>query len=237
MSHTVKSFDAELDALDSLVAQMGGQAERLLSEAVAALEKRDTKRAEAAADADRKIDELERRIQDEAVLVITRRQPVANDLRHIMTTLKIAGDLERIGDLAKNIAKRARAIAGETHPIPVIGGLRHLSELAMRQLNDALDAFSAKDQAKALEVRNSDASLDALYNSVFRDLLTYMMEDPRNIDMCTHLLFGAKNMERIGDHATNIAEAIYYSTTGKMLVAERPKSDDTSSMTVGSKPG
>ena len=162
--------------------------------------------------------------------MIARRAPVANDLRHIMTVLKIAGDLERIGDLGKNIAKRTHGIATESHPIPLMSGLRHMSEIAMRQLKDVLDAFSSRDGKKALAVWRGDERLDALYNSVFRELLTYMMEDPRNIGFCTHLLFGAKNIERIGDHTTNIAENIHYLVTGTPLLEERPKGDDTSSV-------
>ena len=146
--------------------------------------------------------------------MIARRQPMANDLRHIMTVLKIAGDLERIGDLAKNIAKRALAVSGENHPKPLMTGLKHMTELALRQLKDVLDAYAERDADKALAVWRHDERIDAMYNSLFRELLTYMMEDPRNIGLCTHLLFGAKNIERIGDHTTNIAENVYYLVHG-----------------------
>ncbi|HRD78071.1 MAG TPA: phosphate signaling complex protein PhoU, partial [Hyphomicrobiaceae bacterium] len=166
-----------------------------------------------------------------------KRQPMASDLRHIMTVLKIGGDLERIGDLAKNIAKRALATSSEPQPRSLLVGMTHMADQAHRQLKDVLDAFSVRDQAKALAVWRGDASLDALYNSVFRELLTYMMEDPRNIGLCTHLLFGAKNLERIGDHTTNIAENIHYLLTGTQLTDARPKGDDTSSVLFSKPPG
>jgi phosphate transport system protein len=230
MSHIVKSYDAEFSELDRMTAQMGGLAEKLLADAFQALERRDPKLAEAAVGRDRAIDDLERQVQERAISMIAKRQPMANDLRHIMTVLKIAADLERVGDLAKNIAKRALAIAGESHPKPLMAGLGHMTDLALRQLNDVLDALSNRDADKALAVWHSDAKLDVLYNSVFRELLTYMMEDPRNIGLCTHLLFGAKNIERIGDHTTNIAENVVFLVTGKALTDDRPKSDDTSSV-------
>lgn len=212
-----------------MVAEMGGRAEALLNDAITALRRRDPRRASEAVTSDRTIDELERRLQDHAVALITRRQPMAYDLRHVMTVLKIAGDLERIGDLAKNIAKCAMTIAPQSHPSRMIAGLDHMSELAGRQLKDVLDALSAADDVKALAVWRADESLDTLYNSVFRELLTYMLEDQRSITPCTHLLFAAKNLERIGDHTTNIAENIHYLVTGSMLTEARPKSDDTSS--------
>jgi phosphate transport system protein len=227
--HIVKSFDQELQLLDKKVAQMGGLAERQLAQAFDALERRDPKLAEAAVASDRSIDVLERELQEQTILMIAKRQPMANDLRHIMTVLKIAGDLERIGDLAKNIGKRALAVSGENHPKPLMTGLKHMLELAMRQLKDVLDAHAERDTEKALAVWRADERLDAMYNSLFRELLTYMMEDPRNIGLCTHLLFGAKNIERIGDHTTNIAEYVYYLVTGAALTDDRPKGDDTSS--------
>src|SRR5262245_38250151 len=206
LEHTVKSFDQELQQLDRKIAQMGGLAERLLAQGFNALERRDPKLAEAAVASDRSIDMLERDLQEQTILMIAKRQPVANDLRHIMTVLKIAGDLERIGDLAKNIAKRALAVSGENHPKSLMLGLKHMTELAMGQLNDVLDAFAERDAEKALAVWRHDERIDAMFNSLFRELLTYMMEDPRNIGLCTHLLFGAKNIERTGDHNTNKAE-------------------------------
>ena len=227
--HIVKSFDQELQQLDRKIAQMGGLAERLLAQGFEALEKRDPKLAEGAIASDRAIDQLERELQEQTILMIARRQPMANDLRHIMTVLKIAGDLERTGDLAKNIAKRALAISGENHPKPLMAVLKHMVELAQRQLKDVLDAYAELDADKALAVWRHDERIDAMYNSLFRELLTYMMEDPRNIGLCTHLLFGAKNIERVGDHTTNIAESIYYLVHGRALTDDRPKGDDTSS--------
>src|SRR2546423_1791013 len=223
------SSDQELQQLDKKIAQMGGLAERLLARGFDALERRDPKLAEAAVASDRSIDLLERDLQEQTILMIARRQPMANDLRHIMTVLKIAGDLERIGDLAKNIAKRALAVSGENHPKSLMTGLKHMTELAMGQLKDVLDAYAERDADKALVVWRQDERIDAMFNSLFRELLTYMMEDPRNIGLCTHLLFGAKNIERIGDHTTNIAENVYYLVHGIALIDARPKGDDTSS--------
>ncbi len=230
--HIVKSYDTEFAELDGLVAQMGGLAEKLLADSFTALSQRDPKLAERAIASDRSIDLLERQIQERAIAMIARRQPMANDLRHIMTVLKIAGDLERIGDLAKNIAKRAMAVAGESQPRQLMNGLGHMTELAHKQLNDVLNALATHDDSKALAVWHGDVSLDDLYNSVFRELLTYMMEDPRNIGLCTHLLFGAKNIERIGDHTTNIAENIHYLVTGQVLADDRPKGVDANPMMI-----
>ena len=226
--HIVKSYDAELAELDRMTAQMGGLAEKLLANAYTALLRRDPALAEQAAASDRAIDSLEAQLQERAILMIAKRQPMANDLRHIMTTLKIGGDLERVGDLSKNIAKRALAISGESHPKALMSGLGHMVDLAQRQLKDVLDAFGQRDAEKALRVWRGDVGLDELYNSVFRELLTYMMEDPRTIGLCTHLLFAAKNIERIGDHTTNIAENVQYLVTGRMVAEVRPKGEDTS---------
>jgi phosphate transport system protein len=236
-SHIVKSYDAEFAELDRMASEMGGLAEKLLADSFAALSRRDQRLAEIAVASDRDIDRLERQLQERSILMIARRQPMASDLRHVMTVLKIAGDLERAGDLAKNIAKRAMALSTEHFPKGLISGLGHMTELALRQLKDVLDAFGTRDEEKALVVWRSDAGLDALYNSVFRELLTYMMEDPRNIGICTHLLFVAKNLERIGDHTTNIAENIHYLVTGQVLVDDRPKGDDTSSVVLQGRAG
>jgi phosphate transport system protein len=227
--HTVKAYEEELSQLDRKVAQMGGLAEKLLGQAFDALERHDPNLAEGAISSDRSIDQIERELQEQTINMIARRQPMANDLRHIMTVLKIAGDLERIGDLAKNIAKRALAISGENHPKPLMTGFEHMTQLALRQLKDVLDAYAERNAEKALAVWRHDEQIDSMYNSLFREMLTYMMEDPRNIGLCTHLLFGAKNIERIGDHTTNIAENVYYLVHGRALADDRPKSDDTSS--------
>ena len=230
--HIVKSYDHDLAALDLKIAEMGGLCEKLLANAFEALERRDPKRAAAAVASDLAIDALDRAVQEQAVLMIARRQPMANDLRHVMTIIKIAGDLERIGDLAKNIAKRAQAVAHETAPKPLMTGLGHMTEHALGQLKDVLDAYATRDAEKAIAVWRDDAHIDALYNSIFREMLTYMMEDPRNISLCTHLLFGAKNIERIGDHTTNIAENVHYVVHGVMPGGSRPKGDDTSTQII-----
>jgi phosphate transport system protein len=230
--HIVKSYDTEFAELDRLTAQMGGLTEKMLADSLQALERRDPALAERTVANDRAVDQLERQIQERAIGMIARRQPMANDLRHVMTVLKIAGDLERIGDLSKNIAKRAAAISGENWPRSLVNGLGHMAELAHEQLKDVLDAFSQRDEAKALAVWHADVRLDDLYDSVFRELLTYMMEDPRNIGLCTHLLFGAKNLERIGDHTTNIAENIHYLVSGRFLSEERPKGAGTGTPTI-----
>ena len=234
--HIVRSYDQELSLLDSRIAEMGGLAERLLAESFEALEKRDPALARTAVASDGSIDLIERNLQEQAITMIAKRQPMANDLRHIMGVLKIAGDLERIGDLAKNIGKRALAVSGENHPKRLITGLRHMVDLTSKMLKDVLDAYAARDAEKALRVWQDDEQIDALYNSLFRELLTYMMEDPRNIGLCTHLLFGAKNIERIGDHTTNIAETVHFLARGVAITDERPKGDKTSS-TMVHKPG
>ena len=221
--HIVKSYESELAELDKKVGQMGGLAEQLLGDSFEALEQRNAGLARTVVLNDRAIDQLHRELEEQVVTMIARRQPMANDLRQVMAVLKVAGDLERIGDLAKNIGKRAQAISGENHPKPLITGLSHMVELTSRSLKDVLDAFAARDADKALKVWREDEHIDALYNSLFRELLTYMMEDPRNIGLCTHLLFGAKNIERIGDHTTNIAETVIYLVTGEAPQLERPK--------------
>ncbi|MEZ5774905.1 MAG: phosphate signaling complex protein PhoU [Hyphomicrobiaceae bacterium] len=227
-SHIVTSFEDELAGLDQMVARMGGMAELQLARAFDALERRDPDLAEAAIRTDKAIDALEREIEDACISLIARRQPMALDLRQIMTAMRIASDLERIGDLAKNIAKRALAVSGENHPKTLMLGLRHMVELVQRELKEVLDAYASRNAARAIEIWRRDDEIDAMYNSLFRELLTYMMEDPRNIGLCTHLLFGAKNIERIGDHATNIAETVHFLVKGVKLGEDRPKGDTTS---------
>lgn len=226
--HTVTAFEEELKLLESKLAEMGGLAEQLLGRAIDSLERRDPGLAALTIRQDEHIDRLEHEVEELAISIIARRQPMAIDLRQIMTAIRVAGDLERIGDLGKNIAKRATAIAEENRPKQLMIGIRHIGNTALEQLKDVLDAYSHRDATKALQVWLRDEELDAIYNSIFRELLTYMMEDPRNIGLCTHLLFGAKNLERIGDHATNIAEMTHFLVHGKPIGEQRPKGDTTS---------
>jgi phosphate transport system protein len=233
--HTVRAYDEELGQLKTMIAQMGGLAEEQLGKAIEALVKRDLTLADDVIANDGRLDVLERQVEERAIMTIARRQPMARDLREIMVAIRVASDLERIGDLAKNTAKRAHAIS-DGLPRKLISGLTRMGSLAQEQLNNILDAYAQADEQKAMAVWRADEELDALYNSIFRELLTYMMEDPRNISLCTHLLFGAKNMERIGDHTTNIAENIHYMIVGRAIPEERPKKD-TTSMTAVAAPG
>ncbi len=224
--HISKSYDQELDGLRRLVAEMGGLCERMLTDATVALVREDAGRAQSVIAMDPRLDELQRRIEDSAVLMLMRRQPVANDLREVVSSFRIASDLERIGDLAKNIAKRSLKVQGHMQATRAMGGVEAVSRLAQSQLKDVLDAYAKGDEDLAVDVWRRDGQIDALENSLFRELLTYMMEDPRSITFCTHLLFCAKNLERLGDHTTNIAETIYYLATGRNLPADRPKGAD-----------
>jgi phosphate transport system protein len=226
--HIVRSYDAELEGLRRSLAEMGGMSERMLGDSTVALVRRDTTLAQKVISADQRLDNLQRDVEERAVLTIARRQPLANDLRELISAIRIAADIERVGDLAKNIAKRAVAISGQFQPPHrAVVGLEHMSRLVQAQLKDVLDAYAASNEQKAMEVWRRDDEIDALYTSLFRELLTYMMEDPRNITFCTHLLFCAKNVERIGDHTTNIAETIHYLVTGESLDLNRPKLDTT----------
>ncbi len=229
--HIMKAFDADLEHLRRRILEIGGIAEKMLLDATQALVRRDTPLAQAVIAADARLDQIQREIEEQAILMIARRQPMAIDLRESIAVIRISGDLERIGDLAKNIGKRVLAVSGQFQPQKVVVGVHHMSDLVLAQLKDVLDAYTRQDVEGALDVWRRDGSIDALYTSLFRELLTYMMEDPRNISFCTHLLFAAKNVERIGDHTTNIAETIHYLVTGVSLSAERPK-DDSSSFAV-----
>jgi phosphate transport system protein len=228
--HIVTSFDDELNALSQKIAEMGGLAEQNVADAVAALVSRDIDKAQRVISTDERIDKLQQEIEEAAVLLIARRQPMARDLREIMTAIHIANDLERVGDLAKNTAKRVIAIESNFGSQRLVVGVEHMAELGLTQLKEVLDAFASRDLAAARTVWERDNEIDAMYTSLFRELLTYMMEDPRNITFCTHLLFCAKNIERIGDHATNIAENLHYLITGQTMTETRPK-QDTSSLT------
>jgi phosphate transport system protein len=229
--HIVKAFTEQLEALASTVAQMGGLAEAQLADAVEAIAKRDTKLADAAIAGDPRIDQLQQQIENQALRLLALRQPMAVDLRETLAAIKIASELERIGDLAKNIAKRALVLNREP-PIRLTQSLARMGRQALSQLKLVLDAYSDRDSGGAETVWRQDGEIDEIYNSLFRELLTYMMEDPRTIGLCTHLLFVAKNIERTGDHATNIAETVFMMVTGSHLTADRPKADTTSSTTV-----
>jgi phosphate transport system protein len=223
--HTAKAFDVDLQDLSRMVAEMGGLAEKQIADSVDALATRDSGRAERVIAADIAIDNLQREIEERSVLTIARRQPMAVDLREIVSALRIANDLERIGDLAKNIAKRVVPITTDFHPQKLIRGVEHMSALVLAQLKQVLDSYASHDLEKALAVWNGDEEIDAMCTSLFRELLTYMMEDPRHITFCIHLMFSAKNIERMGDHATNIAETVYFMVQGRPITEERPKGD------------
>jgi len=228
--HIVTSYDQELKTLTTKIAEMGGLAEGLVGDAVTALTRMDVALAQKVVLTDARLDRLQHEVEERAILLIARRQPLAVDLREIMAALRISNDLERVGDLAKNISKRVTAMNGNFVAKQLVIGVEHLAEIALEQLKDVLDAFTMRDDAAALNVRRRDDEIDALYTSLFRELLTYMMEDPRNITFCTHLLFCAKNIERIGDHATNIAETVHFVVTGQQIAEERQKSDTSSTM-------
>jgi len=230
--HTARAFDIDLQDLARLVAEMGGLAEKQIGESVDALNSHDLALAQRVIALDDKIDMLQREIEEKAILTIARRQPMAVDLRDIVGALRVANDLERIGDLAKNIAKRVGALDDDIELTKVLRGVEHMADLVLSQIKDVLDAYTRRDVEKALAVWRGDEEVDAVNNSLFRELLTYMMEDPRNISLCIHLLFCAKNIERMGDHATNIAETVYYIVEGRPLADERPKGDTTASTTV-----
>jgi phosphate transport system protein len=222
--HIVTSFEDDLRGLARAIAEMGGHAEQLVERSIFALLRSDADLAHEVIEADKKVDELHRLIEERAILVIARRQPMAVDLREIIAAIRISSDLERVADLGKNIARRALAIQSQPFSQKLRVGVEHLSELGLRQVKKVLDAYGTRDLAKVKEVCAKDDEIDAVYTSLFRELLTYMMEDPRNISMCTHLLFCAKNIERIGDHATNIAETVHYVITGEQWGGQRQSS-------------
>jgi phosphate transport system protein len=230
--HIVRSFQEELDGLAARIAQMGGLTEAQLAAAIEAVARRDGELAERTVQEDKRVDQMEREIEEHAVRLIALRQPVATDLREAISAIKISTDLERIGDLAKNIAKRAIVLKDFDGSTRLIQGISRMGHLAQTQLKHVLDAYSNREASVAMEVWREDEEIDAMYNSVFRELLTYMMEDPRTIGISTHLLFVAKNIERIGDHATNIAETVSYLVTGEWVNDTRPKSDTTSTTAV-----
>jgi phosphate transport system protein len=223
--HIVASYENELRELDRKIAEMGGHAERLVTDSTTALLKRDIALAEKVIIGDRKVNALQHDIENAAVTMIALRQPIANDLREVISSIRVAIDLERIADHAKNNAKRALALEGEYHAQKQLRGVEHMSEIALEQLKSVLDAYANRDDKRALAIWKRDGEIDAIYTSLFRELLTYMMEDPRHITLCTHLLFAAKNIERIGDHAQNIAETVHYLVRGEPVVDDAHLSD------------
>lgn len=225
--HTVRSFDEDLNYLVTTIAEMGGHAERMIENSIKALTKNDSKLAQMVIADDKFLDHSQREVDEKAIFTIARRQPMAIDLREIIGSIRISNDLERIGDMGKNIAKRSFAVSESRHPTKLYRSIEALSELALTQLKDVLDSYASRSVDRLDQVRDRDDEIDALYTSLFRELLTYMMEDPRNITACTHLLFCAKNLERVGDHATNIAETVYYIVTGSQMSADRPTDDSS----------
>src|SRR6266700_4507497 len=225
--HIIKSYDEELERLNNMIVEMGGLAESQLAAATEAVIERDSDRAIHVVEGDAQVDQLERDIDNLAIRLLALRQPMARDLREIVAALKIASDLERICDYAANVAKRSIALS-QSPPIQPVHALPRMAQFALLLVKDVIDAYVERDADKALEVWMRDEELDEMYSSLFREFLTYMMEDPRNSGTCTHLLFMAKNIERIGDHATNIAEDVYFLVHGTPLTEARPKGDQSS---------
>jgi phosphate transport system protein len=222
--HTVKSYAEELKRLSSMIIRMGGLAERAVADATQALVERDSDLATDVVQRDVEIDKLEREIESFTVRLLALRQPMGSDLRMIVASMRISHDLERIGDYARNAAKRAIVIS-EQPQVGSLNGFQRMARLVQENLKNAIDALVTADVAKADEVWAADEPVDEIYNGIFREMLTHMMEDPRNITAATHLLFIAKNLERIGDHATNIAETVHFAVRGDTLTEERPKAD------------
>lgn len=225
--HTVKSYDEELKRLNSAIARMGGLAESQIASAIQAMSRRDSELAAEIVRNDEKVDQLEREIDDMAVRLLALRQPMALDLRNIVSALRVASDLERIADYAANVAKRSIAL-NQVAPVRPVGAIPRMGRVVQEMIKDVLDAFVNRDVQKAIGVWTRDEELDEMHSSLFRELLTYMMEDSRNITPATHVLFIAKNIERMGDHATNIAETIHFLVVGTPLRATRPKHDSSS---------
>ncbi|MCO5070079.1 MAG: phosphate signaling complex protein PhoU [Rhizobiaceae bacterium] len=226
--HTVSSFDEELDHIDRLITEMGDHARRMVQNATRSLLTSDVSLAQHVISDDTVMDDKQRELDDRAITLIAKRQPMAQDLRAVVGAIRMGADLERIGDLAKNIAKRVGAVEKSTTPRTLSSGIEMMADLVLDQVQGVIDQYVGRDAEALISLRADDQKIDIKYTSVFRELLTYMMEDPRNITACTHLLFCAKNLERIGDHVTNIAENAYYVMTGKQLPLDRPKLDETS---------
>src|SRR6202790_1113012 len=228
IDHTAKAFDTDLQEITRKVAEMGGLVERPIADSVRALVARDLALGERGISVDPWIDGMQREGEKKAILTIARRQPMAIDLRECVGAMRVCNDLERIGDHAKHIGKRVVALDGDFYPQKLIRGVEHMSSLVLAQLKQVLDAYASRDLQSALAVWNGDEEVDSMCVSLFRELLTYMMEDPRNITFCMHLMFCAKDIERMGDHATNIAETVYYMVEARQIPDPRPKGDTTS---------
>jgi phosphate transport system protein len=226
--HIIKSYDEELARLTGEIVRMGELSVSQLEAAIDVVERRDERAAQRVVGNDDAIDQLEQEISHDVVRLLALRAPMAGDLRNVFAALRIAADIERIGDYAANVAKRSIPLS-MVAPVGPVGGLEHLAELAAAEVREVLHAYRDRDVERAYKVWKDDVVLDEAYTGYFRQLLTYMMEDPRNITPCTHLLFMAKNIERIGDHATNIAENVWFQVTGEPLNKQRSKGDFTSS--------
>jgi phosphate transport system protein len=226
-THIVKRYDDELRELENAIAKMGGLAESQLAAAIEAVTRRDSALAAQVIEGDDKVDLLEQHVDEQVMRLFALRQPMASDLRHILSARRVASELERIADYAANVAKRAMVL-NQMPAVRPVHAIPRMGQLVQAMIKGALDAYVAHDADKAVAVWRSDEQVDELYNSLFRELLTYMMEDPRSITTGAHLLFMAKNIERIGDHTTNIAEMIYFSERGEPLKRSRPKGDTTS---------
>ncbi len=230
-AHIVTRYEQELIRLHALINRMGGLVEDQVAMACQAVLSNDSDAATRAVEADPGVDALEREIEQMTIRLLALRQPVAQDLRQIVSSLKVTAALERIGDYAANVAKRSLVLSQFSLPF-TLSGLSHMAQLVQENLKLVIDAADAGDAERALEVWRSDEKIDDIYTALFRELMTYMMEDPRNITPCAHLLFVAKNLERIGDHATNIAETVYYTARGEPLTETRPKGAAGSSAVV-----
>ncbi|ANB36198.1 phosphate signaling complex protein PhoU [Rhodovulum sulfidophilum] len=226
--HIVKSYDRDLEGIQALIMKMGGLVEIAILEAATSLEARDEELAERVRAGDKAIDALEEKVNEEAAQLLALRQPSAGDLRTVLSVMKISANLERCGDYAKNMAKRTGVLVQMAPMEGAAGAIRRMAKAVELMLKDALDAYIQRDAELAEDVRQRDLEVDQMYNALFREFLTFMMEDPRNITACMHLHFIAKNIERMGDHVTSIAEQVIYLATGHMPEDERPKADRTS---------
>ena len=230
--HAAQAFDLDLQRLETLIIEMGGLVESQLAAAIEVLGQHDPEHAKRIIAADDRVDRLEFDIDELAVKILALRQPIAVDLRKILASIKIASNLERIGDYAKNLAKRSNILAESDNLESSVESIARMARLVQEMIKNALDAYLNRDSALAEEVRQSDAEVDQIHNSLFRELLTFMIEDPRKITPCTHLLFITKNIERMGDHVTGIAEQVTYVAKGKLPENDRPKEDKTSTLAI-----